>query len=233
MKKIMILGTFHMKSQNDLHNVDNPDQFLYREKEMIEVIDRLSEFCPTKIMVEWEHSKQDKLDSYFQNHLNRNIVSSDEIIQLAFPLAKRFQLTPKAVDWFEEGVGLYSFGQVAEALDSLPDLKSEIENLEIPQKDFSKPIRQLLAELNSTEITQQIVSYYTNIARVSTSDDIGIGWLLWWYQRNLSIFKNILEELEENDRAILLIGLSHKGILENLLRDSGCVEVAEVLDYLG
>jgi hypothetical protein len=59
-----------------------------------------------------------------------------------------------------------------------------------------------------------------------------MGWLVWWYQRNLIIFANLAELVEPNDKIMLLIGSSHVGILNGLLNDSGLFEVVSAADYL-
>lgn len=65
-------------------------------------------------------------------------------------------------------------------------------------------------------------------------DYYGLGWLMWWYQRNLIQFAN-LSELAQNgqeERILFLVGSAHNGILSDFLRDSQIFEVADTMAYL-
>lgn len=90
--------------------------------------------------------------------------------------------------------------------------------------------------INSEEYDKNSKALYVNYARVGVKDDYyGMGWLIWWYQRNLIIFANLTElasKGEEEERILLLIGAAHKGILTELLSDSALFEVVNTLEYL-
>jgi len=72
------------------------------------------------------------------------------------------------------------------------------------------------------------------MARIGINDGYkGMGWLIWWYQRNLIILAHLSQMIEDsNDRIFLLIGAGHVGILTNFLNESGLFEVVDPLDYL-
>lgn len=72
------------------------------------------------------------------------------------------------------------------------------------------------------------------IARIGTGTDyIGVDWVRWWYQRNLTIFSNLSGLVSDsNDRIILLIGAAHIYLVRQFLLESGVFEVESTLHYL-
>ena len=88
--------------------------------------------------------------------------------------------------------------------------------------------------LNSEEEADNTKAYYVNVARSGNDTFHGNKWLLWWYQRNLNIFSNItnLVDHKTEQRILLLFGAAHKGILEEFISDSRCMEIVDALEYL-
>lgn len=70
---------------------------------------------------------------------------------------------------------------------------------------------------------------YLKLARLG---ETGMQWVArYWYVRNLTILKNILALVESADERIVVIyGLAHVHLLQQLLTDSGLVEVTTLDD---
>lgn len=232
MAQLMVLGTFHMESQQDLHSLANPDRIFEMRQELDEAVAALAVYQPTKVFVEWERTDQSGLETYIDQLVKGERQSTNEIAQLAYPLAKLSGAPLLAIDWMEAGQGLYGFGQVHEVIQENSTLVNLLAPYEPQPADLDKGITWNLRHFNSPEFVKDIQAYYTNLIQVAGDDDYGIGWLIWWYQRNMKIVQNTLSQLEADDRAILLIGSSHKGILENFFADSQQVELVDALTYL-
>ena len=237
MNQIMILGTFHMKAKNDRVNFQGTDKIGEYEAEIIEIVDALAKFNPTRIAVEHSKSQQGTLDAAYSKYLAYGSQSPDEIDQLAFRLAKKLgHKKVNAVDWMEMGAVEHGFGEVYEYLHSKqPKLAKEIDALEDPGVDLeSESLCNTFLRLNSKESVKNTLAYYMNYARVGTEDYYGNGWLIWWYQRNLNIFTNTaaLANSEDKERILLIIGAAHKGILEQFFQNSMAFEVVDSLSYL-
>lgn len=237
MNKIMVLGTFHMQAKNDIKNFQQTDRVKDHESEIIQIVDALAKFNPTKIAVECSKSKQTVLDDSYANYLVSGSTAPDEIDQIAFRLAKSLGLERvNAIDWMERGVAERSCGDVLDYLHSnQPKLSCEIASFENPMEDIEKEtIRDIFIRLNSPKSVKNTLAYYMNYARIGSEEYYGNGWLVWWYQRNLNIFTNIsaLSEGTENERILLLIGAAHKGILEQFFENSKIFEVIDVSSYL-
>ena len=235
MKQLMILGTFHMESQEDVHNLEGFSASEH-EAELEALTDRLAEYKPTKIFVEWPKSMQERLDRGYGLWNDGKLKNSDERMQIGFRLAKKADCGVYAIDWMEQGAATRGCGDVIEYMDKEPELKAEIEQYN-DSSFFSVledgSVVEFLRIINAPEMSEKMRAYYTNFARIGVNDDYyGMGWLIWWYQRNLIIFGNISDALEDGDRALLLIGGAHKGILEEIFADSKSVEIVDSMKYL-
>lgn len=237
MNEIMILGTFHMSAKNDRVNFNGTETITEHEEAIVQLVDNIAKFNPTYIAVEHSKSKQDDLDNSYREYISDGATSPDEVEQIAFRLAKQLGLKKvNAVDWMEMGAVQHGFGEVYEYVHTMqPELAKEIDALEGLPVDLEKEtIMETYVRLNSPESVENTLAYYMNYARVGGDDYYGNGWLIWWYQRNLNIYKNItsLVEGEEDERILLIIGSAHKGILEQFANNSKFLEVVDVLTYL-
>ena len=237
MNKIMILGTFHMQAQNDKTNFKETNKIHEHEAEIIRLVDAIAEFKPTQIAVEYSKSEQDALDAAYLKYLTNGSKSTNEIVQVAFRLAKKLGLEKvNAVDWMERGAAERPFGDVDEYLHTKqPELAQEMDALLHTEIDLEKEtICDVFRRENSQTSVQDTLALYMNYARVGSEEYYGNGWLIWWYQRNLNIFTNLaaLAENKNEERIFLLIGSSHKGILEQFFQNSMAFEVVDTTSYL-
>ena len=160
--------------------------------------------------------------------------------QIAFRLAKSLgHKRIYAVDWMEKGAGTCLIVEVYEyTMKEQPQFLNFFDDLSfIPEGNYTiSDIHRFFNEkeyITKTHITKTHKSYI-NMARIGINDGYkGMGWLIWWYQRNLIILAHLSQMIEDsNDRIFLLIGAGHVGILTNFLNESGLFEVVDPLDYL-
>lgn len=236
--KIMVVGSFHMAGHNDLRGVDAGDVFSgERQREIRYVLDNLKNFGATKIAVEVEKSDSDTLDKQYRQFIEGKLeLTANEYQQIGFKLAGELNHDKiYAVDWMERGAAIRPYGDIYDyAKNNQPALHQYFESCsDYTAKYPSQSINEMFRFINSESYINKTVEMYTNKARIGVSDDYyGIGWLIWWYQRNLIIFANLAELAEPGDKIMLLIGSSHIGILNGFLRDSGLFEVVSALDFL-
>ncbi|WP_079478896.1 DUF5694 domain-containing protein [Halobacillus salinus] len=77
--EIILVGSYHFEQEEEL--VDK------KEKEVIELVDHLAQYKPTKVAVEWEMSKEKELNIEYKK--SKGDYSIDEIQQIGFRLAKK------------------------------------------------------------------------------------------------------------------------------------------------
>ncbi len=232
MKKIMILGTFHMVSEEDIEKVSDKERLENMDEEFEKLIAAISGYAPNKVFVEYERDFQERLDKAFENFKKNGGRSMNEVVKIAFPVAQRCDSKVLAVDWMEQGAAIRPCSDVIDALDTEPELKTLVDSFRTPVTDLSKGLLENFRILNSKKEVERSKAFYVNLARLGVKDYYGMGWLIWWYQRNLNIFANIASNLKDGDRALLLIGAAHKGILEEMLKDSKDFEIESTEGYL-
>jgi hypothetical protein len=236
--KIMVVGCFHMAGHTDLRGVDAGNIFSDdNQKEITLITNNLKNYGATKIAVEVEKVNNDAMNKKYHAYINGNFsLTSNEVHQIGFRFAN--ELNHKqlyAIDWMERGAATRPYGDVYEySKNNQPELHRFFEECEDFQaKNPSHSISDIFRFINSEPYIKKTVEMYVNHAKIGVADDYyGMGWLVWWYQRNLIIFANLAELVEPNDKIMLLIGSSHVGILNGLLNDSGLFEVVSAADYL-
>ena len=212
--------------------------FLSEDKKKL--LDKIKQYQPTKIAVEVVRKKDELLNQQYVEYLNnRKQLTENEVQQIAFRLAKQLEhQRVYAVDWMEQGVSTRGCGECITYLtEKEPDLYEEIAKYEceVIKLEQNTTILDVYQKINSIEYEEMTKAYYTNYARIGVRDDyFGLGWLNWWYQRNLIIFANLSELVtrDSDERILLLIGAAHKGILSQILADSKVFEVVDTLEYL-
>lgn len=58
---MLVLGTYHFTDAPDYNAIDKPQQ----QKEITHIVESLSAFNPTKILLEYEPMKGDRLESLY------------------------------------------------------------------------------------------------------------------------------------------------------------------------
>lgn len=241
MNKIMILGTFHMEGSCDVNGEKQEGIFTERrQKEIQELVDRIKKFNPTVVAVECEKRRNELLQEKYNTYLKSDILEREnEVYQIGFRLAKQLgHEKVVGVDWMEEGVSRRGCGDVIAYLEEKEkELYGELQQYSstLVKLDETTTILDAYRKMNSREEFEKSLAYYVNYARIGVKEDYyGLGWLLWWYQRNLIIFANLAEQVktDSEERIFLLIGAAHRGILTEMLADSKLFEVVDALEYL-
>ncbi|WP_060203752.1 DUF5694 domain-containing protein [Sporosarcina koreensis] len=238
--KIMILGTFHMGTTADMIEVEKDSMLSpQRQKEIVEVVNRLKDFKPTKIALEAEKKRNGTLNEEFTRYLKGDYqLQENEIDQIGYRLAKEMgHQEVYAVDWMEQGALQREISEVTEwAKEHQPKLYEELFK-PLYQLEFTtagKSINNLLLYYNQPDVVDQLHRSYVNMARIKDTEQyVGMDWLIWWYQRNLILFSNLSDLATAPDERILfIVGGSHVSILKNFVKESGLFATVSVQSYL-
>lgn len=203
-------------------------------------VDKLVAFNPTKIAVEIEKVHNEKLNISYQDYKkNAFDLTVNEVHQLGFKTGKKLNLeTISAVDWMEN-INNRSIDDVLKWAEvNQPDLYDKIISEYIPklEVDFDGlTVLEILKRLNKGEKQVPLDhELYMLIARIGKGHDyVGIDWVRWWYQRNLIIYKNILDLIQDdNERILVIIGSGHRYLIEQFLSESNEVEIVNPSTFL-
>jgi len=232
--KVLVVGSFHFDYPNlDAHKTEKSDQVDIlspkTSKEVTELINYIKKFKPTKIAIEaWPNwNANQKLKEYKEGkHTNKR----DERYQLAMRLAKELNLNEvysidagSVLDDFAETFGktdsLY-FKNLVKDYDFLNDDRiSKQYNTFIKStepKNF-KSLLEMFKYMNSKEYHQyEYGAYLTGDFKLREHD--GADMLaLYWYNRNLRMFRKI-QEIPKNsdDRLLVIAGNGHATVFRQL-----------------
>jgi hypothetical protein len=237
---ILIVGTYHFGGSPDMIQTDTGNVLAEnKQKEVLEVVEKLEKFKPTKVAVEADKARDEALNANFKEYKNRKFeLTANEIHQLGFRISDRLNHeTIYAVDWMGDA-GNRSINEVLEwAKMHQSELYELIMESYIPKiapniKELS--ILEALKEINNKERILTEHEMYLTIAQIGAGTEyVGIDWMRWWYQRNLIIYHNLLKLTEnKSERILLLIGGAHVHLVSQFLTESSQIQVLNIDDYL-
>jgi hypothetical protein len=243
---LVILGTYHMGTPGN--NVVNPKvadiTTPERQKQIVELVQKLKKFKPTKIVLECDHPEADaKIQELYNKYLSGNYqLSKNETNQIGFRLAK--ELSHKkvyCVDWSDfwddPAINYMKYAAQDAELDGF--LKG------VNQK-FKQEIDAEYEKLLPLSITDQLISVnqpaqieksqkiYFDLLRIGRGKEyIGANYVSWWYRRNMTILTNIIRLTDSpNDRVLVVYGVGHAKLLNQFAKESGFYTVESPLKYL-
>lgn len=247
--KVLLLGTFHFNYPNlDGHKTDS-SKFIdvkspQRQKEMQELADLIERFRPTRIYV--ESSDQPWIDSLYRAYREGKYqLGRNEIFQLGFRIAGQMKL-PKlyAVDTWPFSA---EFEKRYKWIDSLWEYGKPVDSLR--DKYWDKKYSQMYNAGDSIETTLTMLENFIWMAEPTTQQRMHGHYLcggfntqgnegpdamsIWWYNRNLRIFNNILQtKPAQEDRIVVLFGNGHMPLLRHCFYSSPEFEIVELKQLL-
>ncbi len=245
--QVMILGTFHFHNPGaDYAKFETADIMSEKkQKEIVDVVERLANFKPTKIAIEWTTDRTEETNKKYTEFLAGQFsittgdakIISNEVYQLGFRLAKTAGHKQIYLVDFPGGMNISAVLAYAEKNDPEYAKKVQKEIGEITgfmnQIQKNKSILEILQIMNKADSLNIAQSLYVEMATVGAGDNyIGADVVTDWYKRNLKIFANIEHIAEPNDRILLIIGQGHKPILQQLIKESPKMKIVDVMDYL-
>lgn len=241
--KVMLLGSIHFtpSTQDAYQNKTVDVQDKQRQLELKQMLAQLSQFKPNQICIEVPVKSQPKIDSQYHQYLKGEYkLSTDEIDQIAYPLAKRLNLPTLTCVNYRGSFDLDAVTAYAKAngqtqiLTALNQFAGSMAAgvVDVQQK---RSISELYRFINSeNELTKNAAIYSGYAVRIGQGPNYpGTDLVAGWYSTNLHIYTNILRAVRSTDRAIMvLFGYGHITILKHLFESNPQFEVVEVADVL-
>lgn len=243
--QLVILGTYHMGTPGNnvvnskVDDVTSPE----RQKQMVELVEKLKKFKPTKIVVECDLEDDAKTQEIYARYLSGNYqLSKNETNQIGFRLAKELgHKKVYCVDWSDfwddPSINYEKYASKDAELDSFlkvlyRNLKKEVDAEH--EKLFTLPITDQLILLNQPDRMEKDHKFYFDIMRIGRGKEyIGANYVSWWYRRNLTILDNIIRITDSpNDRILVVYGYGHLKLLTQFAKESGFYNVESPLKYL-
>ena len=232
--KVLVVGSFHFDYPNqDAHKTEKKDQVDVLEPktatEVTDLINYIKKFKPTKIAIEaWPNWKANEKLKEYKEGKHRD--QRDERYQLAMRLATELKISKlysidansvldEFVEKFEKTDSVY-FKNMLKDYDFLNDdrisqqYNTFIKNTE--RKNF-KSILDMFKYMNSKEYHQyEYGAYLTGDFKLREHDGADLL-ALYWYNRNLRMFRKI-QEIPTNaeDRILVIAGNGHATVFRQL-----------------
>lgn len=250
--KAMVLGVFHFT--NPGLDSYKPKFFFNileekRQSELDTLLAKISEYKPTKILLEWNRIKMDSItNDRFKKYRNGEFSiddKSNEVYQIGFKLAEKLghnnvYCSDASANWFgveldwdnyDEDTYLKSRGQYGKAnrydYESFYSLGDSLKT--------THSLSEHLIWLNSPENRlKDHQAYLTSIIEGAGDNYLGADAVANWYRRNLKIFANAYDftNFEKEDRLLLIYGAGHVWQLRQYFIDSPDYEYVEANEYL-
>lgn len=236
--KVLVVGSFHFDYPNlDAHKTEKSDQVDVlapkTTKEVTELVEYIKKFKPTKIAIEaWpKWNANQKLKEYSEGKYKDK---RDERYQLAMRIATELKLNElfsidAASAWgdFEEKFGKQDsayFNKISQDYDFQSDDATSNQYNDFFKSSEPKSFTSILENfkyMNSKEYHQyEYGAYLTGDFKLRDHD--GADMLsMYWYNRNLRMFRNI-QNIPHNaeDRILVIAGNGHASVLRQLFTSS-------------
>ncbi|GER59663.1 DUF5694 domain-containing protein [Patiriisocius marinus] len=240
--KVLVVGTFHMNYPGlDDHKTTDSDKIDVlkepKKSELTELVEYIKKFKPTKIAVEagTDRNITEQLQQYKAGTLK---VSRNETQQIGIRIAAELHLdslyavddNPLSEEWYKkDSISLNKMiGNIDwELTDKFDSLYAKWYNYNDKSTVNTKLLKHF-KYINSEESHQYGYGHYlTNWFK--TEGKGGADFLsIWWYNRNLRIFRNI-QDITNNpeERIMVLMGNGHAAVLRQLFEASPEYEFIE------
>ncbi len=238
--QLTILGTFHFAGTSDYSSVEFESlESEQRQAEIMEILEKLEGFQPTKVLVEYPSTRAARLDSIYQAYLaGTHELTINEIEQLGFRLAERMEHPSiYAIDYPLD----LPFGELItyaeqhdkerfEAFLASIEAQDELESDYLAENSL---LDYLIFRNTDEEDIRNKDQYLNGTAKfVNDTTYIGAEFAAKWWERNIMIMSNIDLILEEDDRLLLIVGAAHRAILRDFFEDRRDVEYVEIGELL-
>ncbi len=235
--EIMVLGTHHFTGGG--YDYVNPevDDYLSprRQKEIIDVVERLAAFKPTKIALEVMPANEEALNrAYDEYRQGSRELGVSERQQIGMRLAAKLDHSKLyAIDFKNGGMdigGLFELGQQTgqtDILDYLNGLQQQMSEQDARLNAPDVTLRERLLRENGDEVRDAHNVYLTLAQIGDKSNQLGAQEMGNWWARNMHIFANISHIAEPGDRILVIYGSGHKFLLDQFIRDSHEFKLAD------
>lgn len=241
--KVSILGVFHFGgSSQDMASMYMPDPFgERRQADISNLVSKLADFKPTKILVEYPKHLQIRLDEKYQSYLlGKDTLSVNETEQVGFRLAKLLGHSKLyAIDYSLDlpGDGLFEYCQRNDKMSEFEDFISNIRSYVSNENKIldTMSISSYLARTNVDAIDQFTnETYVGKILNWGDSvNEAGARFAATWWERNMVILRNIAQTIEnKEERVLVIIGSGHRAVLKDLMINRSDMEYVEISNYL-
>jgi hypothetical protein len=224
----MLFGVFHFANPGlDVVKTDQINVMTEENQSYLDgLADRLAEFEPTKILLEFEPARDAELQARLVNYREGAYeLPSNEVYQLGFRIAGRVAgatihgFDERSVHWQAEPLFAYLEQNDAETQGRLDRLYKQITE-EMQEAHSTLSLRELLVLANDEDKDRVNRASYLLTNHVGAKDNfVGADATASWWHRNFRMYAHIQRYAQPGDRVLVIGGQGHVAILRTLLDD--------------
>jgi hypothetical protein len=226
--QVMLFGIFHFA--NPGHDVVKTDQINVMTSEnqayLDALADRLAEFKPTRILLEFEPSRDADFQQRLSDYKKREFeLTSNEIYQVGFRVAARTDgatvhgFDERSVQWQAEPLFEHLQDNDQKMASRIDALIADI-TARIGQAHSTLPLRELLLIANDRGDDRLNRSFYVLTNEAGTEGSfVGADATASWWHRNFRMYALVQRYAQPGERGIVIGGQGHIAILRQLLDD--------------
>ena len=231
--QIMVLGTYHMSNPGmDTTNMEADDVLSdRRQAEMTDLVNRLAQFAPDKMLVEGPYGDERIKSRYAAYLAGEHELTRNETEQIGYRLARQLGhdgVYPIDYPMFQDDTALGFYKAYHPKLEDDSEAIREgwsAASAASAEKLRSGTIAEYLHHLNDSDYwafgLDSRFTMQTSIKYAQYDQYAGADLLTSWYKRNLRMLTNIHRSLDDDDeRALLLVGSGHNKILWDFIDTS-------------
>ncbi len=239
---VLLLGSYHMSNPGaDRFNLEADDVLApARQEQILDVVDRLSAFAPTRVAIESRWGDTVSAARYRAFLAGEGELSRQEEEQIGFRLAAA--MGHETVYPVDVKIGLPS-DRLESVLEARPELGRYMAGLEeygewamaSMAKWLSEgTVGEMLYRMNTPEAIEWADRGYLEffLPLVAGDDYGGADFVATWYERNLKIFSNLHRISEPGDRVFVVYGAGHIPHLRYFVTLSPHFCLEDALPYL-
>jgi hypothetical protein len=239
--EILILGTYHMANPGrDVFNMTADDVLSpKRQAEIVQLLEVLKRFHPTKIAVESNVYEDRRPKGYADYLAGKSALSANEIEQIGYRLAKELghkTIYPVDMDGDFPWQRVINFAKATGQTPIMEKIRSDIGEMVKKQDAYlhSHTILETLLSMNDDRKIAEDVGYYLREARLGEPGDYaGPDLLASWYQRNIRIYNNIAKIIESpHERVLVIYGAGHLGWLQQDVAGDPDMKLRKISEFI-
>jgi Family of unknown function (DUF5694) len=241
--QVMVLGVAHLVARRDIHNSVFQDSPLSpkRQAQIADVVRHLSQFRPTKVLVETLMGDVKYASQYRAYLAGKFTLPANEVYQIGFRLAAASgDPTIYPIDTWgptliddnsPAGKRINAYLKANFSTVSTSEFSAFLARSDTLERTGT--YLELLRYINTDEAIRANASWYSVFAGVGRdADDAGAAYVAQWYVRNVYIFSNVLSVIAPGDRVVLMMGQGHEYLQREFVRLNPNLVDADPLTYL-
>jgi hypothetical protein len=243
-KQILLIGTFHFENPGlDVAKVNTFNVMTDKsQKELENITNKIKNFGPDKIFVEWNYETQAKLDKFYAKNTDSLLhKDADEIVQLALRSAKKLgHKKLYGIDYKHTNFPYDSLVKGMKEADQLDLIQKNNETMANYEKSHNQKITkfsltEMLIDINTKASNDGNINWYLETANKAGKTDNFVGAFLVseWYRRNLYMYA-LIQKLAESkdDKIMVLLGAGHTAMLREFIAHDSNFEIVELAAVL-